>query len=361
MQFKNRILSLALSLSLLLLALSGCADLDSYIPTPPSSAPISQNTQTNSSDFRITFLDVGQADSILVECDGHSMLVDGGNVEDSDLIYSVLKRKGIEQLDYVICTHAHEDHVGGLTGALNYATASVALSPVTSYDSKAFTNFANIVAKQGLELQRPQPEDTFSLGSATIIVLGPVKDYDDTNNTSIVVKVLFGETSYLLTGDMERKAELDLIESGADLSADVLKIGHHGSNTSSSYAFLNEVMPSYAVISCGEGNSYGHPHEEVLSRLRDADTVLYRTDLQGDIILTSDGTNIYFETGRNAQVETNPTESPAAVMEYIGNKNSLKLHLPSCGSLPAEHNQVIFSSVEAAVKEGYSLCGTCMQ
>lgn len=258
----------------------------------------SEATSAGESSFQITFLDVGQADAALIECDGETLLIDGGNAADSNLIYSVLTKKGITHLDYVICTHAHEDHVGGLSGALQAATAGVVYSPVTSYSSKAFKNFAAAVEAQGLSLTVPTAGDVFSVGSANVVILGPVKEYTDTNNTSIVVQILYGNTSYLFTGDMERAAELDLIDSGVDLKSDVLKVGHHGSSTSSSYVFLNEVLPDYAVISCGTNNSYGHPHEEVLSRLADAEVELYRTDLQGDITLTSDGEQIWFQAGK---------------------------------------------------------------
>ena len=262
---------------------------------------------SDDSSFEVYYIDVGQADSTLIICDGETLLIDGGNVGDSDLIYTFLKNKGISHLDYVVCTHAHEDHVGGLSGALHAATASHVYSPVTEYDSKAFQNFVKVVNKQGLSLTLPPAGTVFSLGSAEISILGPLKEYSETNNTSIVIKATHGDISFLFTGDMERVAEMDLIEAGIDLSADVLKVGHHGSSTSSSYAFIYEVMPKYGIISCGKNNSYGHPHEEVLSRFRDSETKLFRTDLQGTIVCRSDGKSLEFTVERNAEIETNPT------------------------------------------------------
>ena len=247
------------------------------------------------SSFSIRFLDVGQADSALIQCDGHYMLIDGGNKEDSSLIYSVLKNNEITHLDLIVGTHAHEDHIGGLPGALNYATADVSLCPVTDYNSKAFSDFKKYAQENGGGITVPEVGDQYQLGSASVDILG-VNSGDDTNDTSIVLKITYGETSFLFTGDAERAAEQVILDSGADLSATVLKVGHHGSETSTTYPFLRQVMPKYAVISVGAGNSYGHPAENTLSRLNDADVEVFRTDLLGDIICTSDGKTVTITT-----------------------------------------------------------------
>ncbi|MCL1807799.1 MAG: MBL fold metallo-hydrolase [Oscillospiraceae bacterium] len=311
----------------------------------------------------VTFLDVGQADAALIECGGQTMLIDGGNPSDSDLIYTVLKNKNITYLDYIVATHAHADHVGGLAGALRFANAGTALCPVKTYDSRAFENFVRALEDQGVSITIPKPGDTFNLGGAEIVILGPVNidniESDDPNNTSVVLKITYGKTSFLFTGDAERKAEQDILEMGADLSATVLKAGHHGSNTSTTYPFLREIMPQFAVISCGKGNSYGHPHDDLLSRLRDADVTVYRTDLQGDVICVSDGQTVSIQTERNASTQTNPTEPSALEEGYIGNVNSLRFHRPSCSGLPAEQNRVWLESREAAIDAGYDPCGTC--
>ena len=251
------------------------------------------------SSFAVHFIDVGQADAALVLCDGASMLIDGGNAADSDLIYTYLEKQQVEQLDYIVCTHAHEDHVGGLAGALNYATAKVALCPVTDYDSRAFRSFVEYLDKQGVSITVPKPGDSFQLGSAQVTVLGPVAEASNTNNTSIVLRVVYGATSFLFTGDAETAEEADLLDSGTALQSTVLKVGHHGSDTSSSEAFLEAVAPRYAVISEGKNNSYGHPSDEVLARLEQLDAVIYRTDLLGDILCTSDGTTVQFSSSRH--------------------------------------------------------------
>lgn len=263
-----------------------------------------ENTSPGNSIFQITFIDVGQADSALVECDGHYMLIDGGNVEDSNRIYSILNSKGVSYLDYVIGTHAHEDHIGGLSGALSYAKAGIVFCPVNNYDSDAFRNFKAKADDNG-GIVIPHAGDSFSLGSASVEILGLNASTDNTNDTSIILKIVYGDNSFLFTGDAEYVAEQAVI--GKDLSSDVLKVGHHGSETSTSYIFLREVMPTYAVLSVGQDNSYGHPDDVTLSRLRDADVNVFRTDMQGDIICTSDGQTITITPSRNPDVETNPT------------------------------------------------------
>lgn len=309
--------------------------------------------------LEVHYIDVGQADSALLLCGGESMLIDGGNVGDSDLVVSYLADQGVEKLDYVVCTHAHEDHVGGLAGALSQYPAEHVLAPVTEYETRAFGNFLKYTEEQGRSIAVPSPGDAWTLGSAAVTVLGPVQEYDETNNTSLVLRVDFGETSFLFTGDMERDAEADLLESGAALEADVLKVGHHGSATSTSYPFLKAVDPAYAVISCGVGNDYGHPHEDTMSRLRDDDAIVYRTDLQGHIVCTSDGSSLAFTVQKNADAQTNPTQGDSQPGTYIGNVNSHVFHRADCTGLPAEQNQTAFGSREEAVSAGYTPCGRC--
>ncbi len=249
-------------------------------------------------DFEIHFIDVGQADAALVFCKGETMLIDGGNSEDSDLIYTYLDNYEVTELDYIVATHAHEDHVGGLSGALNYAAAEKVLCPVTQYDSKAFSNFVKNVEKQGKEISVPSAGDRFSLGEAEVNIIA-CNTKDDANNTSIVMKIIYGDTSFLLTGDAERETELAILEGGYDISCTVLKVGHHGSDSSTTYPFLRAVMPKYAVISVGKDNSYDHPSENTLSRLRDSGATVYRTDYNGDIICRSNGNKVTFEVSKS--------------------------------------------------------------
>ena len=368
----RRLTALALAAALTL-SLAGCQDLLALLGEGgyPASSTVQTQTPAEDSSFSVNFIDVGQALSVLVTCDGQSMLYDGGNVADGSLVVSYLESAGVARLEYVICSHAHEDHVGGLAAVLAKFPAGHVYAPVTQNDTQCFQDFVKYTQQQGLNVEIPAVGTSWQLGSATVQVLGPVAQYDDTNDTSLVLRIDYGQTSFLLTGDMESDAEKDLVESGANLDVDVLQVGHHGSETSTSYVFLNEVLPEMGVISVGAGNSYGHPHEAALSRLRDAGVDVYRTDLMGTITIASDGTN--YTVGSEHYVPTeqqNPTltdgsgqmaASTPAETTYIGNVNSKKFHLPTCPNLPAEQNQILFSSYDQAVAEGYSPCGTCLK
>ena len=201
-------------------------------------------TVASAENLVVYFLDVGQADAAILQCGDEVMMIDGGESSDSSLIYSYLtKTLGITHIDYMIATHPHADHIGGLSGALNACSVGVVYSPVTSYDSKQFSSLVKYTQKQGRDLTVPEVGDSFAFGDAQVQFISPSQKYSNTNDSSIVVRIIHGINTFLFTGDAEWDAEHDMVDSGYDLSAAVLKVGHHGSDTSSSYVFLREVMP----------------------------------------------------------------------------------------------------------------------
>ena len=357
---KKLIITLLTALFLALMSILAPGQ-EEAVQTEP--APTSASTPISGNGLTVHFIDVGQADCALLECDGEFMIIDGGNVEDGQLVVSYLNQMGVETLEAVVCTHAHEDHVGGLPAVLAVYEAETVYAPVTEYSSKVFGNFVEYTEKQGLSVTVPEPGDQFQLGTAFVTVLGPVEDYDDPNNTSIILKVTYGESDFLFTGDMETSAEADMLDYwGGRVSweVEVLKVGHHGSDTSSGYRFVYETSPVYGVISVGEGNSYGHPCEEPLSRFQDAGVILFRTDELGHVIAKTDGSEVTFTwENQNAQPgSVEPGEAVDAI--FYGNKKSKKLHAAGCKNLPGEDNRVEFSSYEEAIAEGYEPCGSCL-
>lgn len=353
---KKTIISVLLGI---MCVLTGCSQ--TVVTPPPTLAPVitAEPTQPSVSELTVHFIDVGQADAAILQCEDDTMIIDGGNTADSSLIVAYLKKLNISHIDYMVCTHAHEDHVGGLSAPLSVMPVGAVYAPVTESDSKAYQTFKQKVTDQNTEIIHPVNYEILGIGGATAEILASPVNANNLNNTSIILKVTYKNNSFLFTGDAEREEEQTLLNTGL-LKADVLKVGHHGSDTSTSYPFLREVMPKYAVISVGS-NSYGHPSENVLSRLRDAGAQVYRTDLQGDIIMKSDGDNITVITSKNEYIQTNETTPEYNDEIYIGNKRSKKLHRPNCETLPSEKNRVEFTNLSDAINEGYSPCGNCMK
>lgn len=311
----------------------------------------------------VHFIDVGQADCALITFGGSAMLIDGGNVADAPAVIAYLKSQAIQRLDVVVATHAHEDHAGGLSEILDAFVVGTVYAPVKEYNSACYRAFAASAQKRG-GLTLAEAGMSWMLGLAEVSVLWPQQPVNtaNTNNTSVVLRVSYGEVSFLFTGDLEADAESELAQSGAEISATVLKVGHHGSSTSSSYTFLRRVLPQFAVISSGAGNSYGHPEQVVLERLAQAQAQIYRIDQKGTILAQTDGQTLTFRFGDTVvSAVPGPQATPALEEEaaYIGNINSKKFHLPGCSSLPAEDNRVYFAARETAIANGYTPCSNC--
>lgn len=344
--------------ALLLTAVLLCSYLSVIVPSPTAEV---SSLQTSDSNFTVRFIDVGQADSALISCDGHHMLIDGGNRADSDLIYTVLKKEEVNHLDLIIGTHSDEDHIGGIAGALTIADADTILCSVTDYSSKAFENFKKYAEERGNGLQIPSVGDRYQLGTADVEILA-VNSGSSTNDTSIVTKVTYGETAFLFTGDAENETENFLLNSGKNLHSAVLKVSHHGSNGGSSEEFLDAVMPEYSVISVGEGNSYGHPTDEVLARLSDIGTKILRTDFLGDIIFSSDGTSVSYSTAKRSASSIEKAEHSLLKEDFVLNVNSMTFHKPNCKSVGRiqEKNRKDFTGIrDDVIVMGYGACEIC--
>ena len=308
----------------------------------------------------VHFIDVGQGDSILLESRGEFALIDAGEKEYGSTVTSYIKSRGADRLKYIIATHPHTDHIGGLAKVINSIAADSFITVETDQNTRTWLNVLEAVEDRGLEYIDAEPGDAYSVGEAEFTILAPLSDgYSGYNDYSVVTKVTCGSVSFMLTGDAEKQSEKEMIASGADLSADVLKCGHHGSSTSSTASFLKAVMPRYAIISCGKDNDYGHPHKETLKKLKLLGCAVYRTDELGTIVAMTDGVTLSFTAANGIPEE--PASTVTNTIEYIGNKNSHVFHLSTCSGAQtmSEKNKVYFSSREAAIDQGYTPCSLC--
>lgn len=245
------------------------------------------------SEMKVHFIDCGQADSILIQSKGHNMLVDAGNNADGDLVVDYLKQNGVKKLDYVIGTHPHEDHIGGLDNVINSFSISKVIMPPKESTTKTFEDVLDALKDHNLKITKPVIGKKFQLGDASFTILSPNADYgNELNNWSVGIRLVNGKDSFVLCGDSEAQAENDICDTGLTLKADVLKLNHHGSHSSSTERFLAACSPEIVVISCGKDNDYGHPHQETLDKINEHGYKVYRTDLDGTIVAKSSGHSI---------------------------------------------------------------------
>lgn len=356
----KRILLVACTL-LLIISLASCAyqaDMSAAAVKDKALVTAVQKNTIAASDFKIHFIDVGQADCIFIQlADGKTILIDGGNKDDAAVIDNYLQSLKVEKIDYLIATHPHEDHIGSLPFIIkNYDIGAVYMPKVTA-NTKIFEDLLNAIKAKGLKINTAAAGVKLIDSQDTkLSLLAPNgTQYDEANEYSAVAKLVYKNTSFLFTGDAEAVSEKEMLKAGYDVKADLLKVGHHGGRTSTNIDFLRRVAPKYAVISVGKDNDYGHPHKETLDRLQQFGIQVFRTDELGTIVVTSDGSKISIDK----KIAAAPIKPIAADIQYIGNKNSKVFHLPSCKSLPSAENQVKINSREAAIKDGYKPCSIC--
>jgi len=285
--FRSTIIALLVILGLFI---SGCTDSAINTSSPPAALP-----EDAGSRLVVHFIDVGQGDSQFLQLpNGQTMLIDAGTNEKASEVVSYLNRLGVKTIDYLIATHPHEDHIGGMDEVINHFEIGNIYMPQVTHNTKSFESVLKAIKAKGKKITAGKAGLTIlDQEGLKISFLAPCgQKYEDLNNWSIVTRVEFGNTSFLFTGDAEELSESEILESGQAVSADVLKVGHHGSRSSTSTSFLKAVAPKYAVISAGKDNSYGHPHEETLKKLKQKNITVYRTDINGTIILFSDGRQI---------------------------------------------------------------------
>lgn len=238
-------------------------------------------TSDDSNSLKVYYFDVGQADSILIQNNGQNMLIDAGNNEDGETLVNNLKALGVENIDYLIGTHPHEDHIGGMDNIIDNFEIGKIFMPNVTTNTKTFEDVIDAVAEKDLQIDTPKQNDEFQVGDAKCQVLYVGEDKDNLNLSSIVIKMEYDNLSYLFTGDTETEVE-NKVDFG---KINILKVAHHGSDTSSSEKFVKETAPEIAIISVGKGNSYGHPNNEILKRYEEIGSKIYRTDEVGNIFI----------------------------------------------------------------------------
>ena len=271
----------------------------SYLSQPFSHSVFQpENKSENMQGLSVEFIDVGQGDSTLIVCNGKSMLIDCGEKEYYRIIQSHLKEKGIEKIDYAVATHPHSDHIGSMDRIISDFEIGTFIMPSVSEkiisETEVYKRMRKALDENSINVQTLSAGDSFMLSEAEISVIGPSGEYDNLNDTSLVLMLTYGESKFLFTGDIEEDGEEAVLKSGADLKCDVLKVAHNGSDTSTCDEFLKKADPDIAVISVGAGNGYGHPNKKVIEKLLKSGAMIYRTD--------DDGTVSFSVSSKNSEI-----------------------------------------------------------
>ncbi len=339
-------------------------------------------TVSAAAQTRIHVLDVGQGLSVLVESQGHYMLYDGGDRDKSSYVVSYLKQEDISSLDYVIASHYDSDHLNGVVGALNVFPVDQVLSPDYTTDTRVYNSFCSLIETKQIPQKQPAVGTSYVLGDAVFQILSPSgTDYSDVNNYSVAIRITDGDKSFLITGDAEAVSEAEMCRTGLELESDVYIVGHHGSGSSSTWELLQNVTPEYAIVSCGTGNSYGHPHIETMEKLQAMDIRLFRTDKQGTVVASTDGISITWNLSPcNDYTPGDPADKPASAQsssvssstassqsvsvstEYVLNTSTRKINYPDCKSvkqMSEKNKKSTTESRDSLISKGYTPCGNC--
>lgn len=336
--------------------------------TASTSTSTTEVQQPSAGELQIAYLDVGQGDSSFIHLpDGESILIDAGNPENGQEIVQYIQGTGEDTLDYVIATHPHADHIGGMAEVIQAFEVENVYMPEVSHTSQTYGNLLDTIEAEGLTtLTAKAGEVLFDDGTLRAEFLAPISDsYSGLNNYSAVLKLSYGDKAFLFMGDAEGEVEREILESGADISADVLKVGHHGSDTSSTREFIEAVEPSYTIISVGEGNSYGHPSSATLETLSDIGADIWRTDEKGNIVVTCDGEDIaIYNTDMPVQAQESqgePTETELSeeagegITVYI-TKTGKRYHRDGCRYLAESRIPVLLEDLDT---KKYTPCAVC--
>lgn len=321
--------------------------------------------------LEVHFIDVGQGDATLIGSNGHYLLIDSGGVDRGTTVQLYLYKHGVTRLDALVLTHPDADHIGGADVIVTkYDIDTIYMTTDTS-DNASYQELVEAMEYRNYVETHPVAGSSFRLGDATVEFIGPISEELQGNNHSVVCRVSLGDTGFLFMGDAEKLQEQELLQAGVLQSVDVLKVGHHGSYSSTSAELLSHINATSAVISCGIGNTYGHPHESLLQRLQGHGLTLYRTDVQGSIVARTDGVTIVFDTeptedyrtGTELARESNPEDDfDESLYDYILNTHTLKFHLPGCKStrdMSAWNRSGYCGNRQELMDMGYVPCGKC--
>ena len=374
------------SIVFILLALSGCRS---------ETQTQSNQRKTTLQNLEVHFIDVGQGDATLIKCGDRSMLIDGGENDKGTLIQNYMNKQGVKSLDYFIVTHPDSDHCGGADVIITKYDIDTIIMPNYEKDTATYRDVVQSLDYKRYSVTPPVVGNTYSLGDAEFTIIGPNKnDYgNESNNYSVAIVLKHGRKKFVFTGDAEEEAEIDIVNNKMDISAQVLKVGHHGSKSSSAEKFIQAVSPEYGVISCGENNEYGHPHSVTLNTLRKEGVKVFRTDEQGSIVAVSDGKEITWNTaptdswkagestksstdnkkkdsekmpedqknfsGNEREAQAEETTKNTQKIAYVLNTQTKKFHKPECDSLPTTHRFNSAQKREELIAQEYVPCKRC--